>query len=70
MPGRSWKSRAMSSRSLISPSGQKPIVAGRQDSDNFSKTVLMLQLSVYARVCRGEDGSGQDVQRVTKKLAA
>lgn len=29
---------------------------------------LMLQLSVYARVCRGEDGADKHVQRVTKNL--
>ncbi len=29
---------------------------------------LMLQLSVYARVCRGEDAADKHVQRVTKRL--
>ncbi|MBX9830086.1 MAG: CRISPR-associated endonuclease Cas2 [Xanthobacteraceae bacterium] len=29
---------------------------------------LMLQLSVYARVCRGEDAAEKHVQRVTKNL--
>jgi CRISPR-associated protein Cas2 len=29
---------------------------------------LMLQLSVYARVCRGEDAADKHVQRVTKNL--
>ena len=29
---------------------------------------LMLQLSVYARVCRGEDAADKHLQRVTKQL--
>jgi len=29
---------------------------------------LMLQLSVYARVCRGEDAAEKHLQRVTKRL--
>ena len=29
---------------------------------------LMLQWSVYARICRGEDGSGVHVRRVTSAL--
>lgn len=29
---------------------------------------LMLQLSVYARVCRGEDAANKHAQRVTKNL--
>lgn len=29
---------------------------------------LMLQLSVYARVCRGEDAADKHLQRVTKTL--
>ena len=29
---------------------------------------LMLQLSVYARVCRGEDAADKHAQRVTKSL--
>jgi CRISPR-associated protein Cas2 len=29
---------------------------------------LMLQLSVYARVCRGEDAASKHTQRVTKNL--
>lgn len=29
---------------------------------------LMLQLSVYARVCRGEDAADKHAQRVTKNL--
>ena len=29
---------------------------------------LMLQLSVYARVCRGEEAAEKHIQRVTKKL--
>lgn len=29
---------------------------------------LMLQLSVYARVCRGEDAATKHAQRVTKNL--
>ena len=29
---------------------------------------LMLQWSVYARVCRGEDGADKHAQRVTKNL--
>lgn len=37
---------------------------------NFLKDdgYMMLQWSVYARVCRGEEAAGKHVQRVTKNL--
>jgi CRISPR-associated protein Cas2 len=37
---------------------------------NFLKDdgYMMLQWSIYARVCRGEDAVGKHVQRVTKHL--
>jgi CRISPR-associated protein Cas2 len=37
---------------------------------NFLKDdgFLMLQFSVYARICRGEEAAEKHVQRVTKKL--
>ncbi len=37
---------------------------------NFLKDdgFLMLQFSVYARVCRGEDAADKHLQRVTKRL--
>lgn len=37
---------------------------------NFLKDdgYMMLQLSVYARVCRGEDAADKHVQRVTRNL--
>ena len=37
---------------------------------NFLKDdgYLMLQWSVYARICRGEDGAGKHVDRVRKNL--
>lgn len=31
---------------------------------------MMLQFSVYVRVCRGEEAVGKHVQRVTKRLPA
>jgi CRISPR-associated protein Cas2 len=39
---------------------------------NFLKDdgYMMLQFSVYARVCRGEDGAEKHVARVTKNLPA
>ncbi len=45
----------------------------RRNATRFRKFLkddgfMMLQLSVYARVCRGEDGSSKHVSRVTKNL--
>ena len=45
----------------------------RRDATRFRNFLkddgyMMLQLSVYARVCRGEEAVGKHVQRVTKRL--
>lgn len=45
----------------------------RRNATRFRKFLkddgfMMLQWSVYARVCRGEDGAGKHVTRVTKNL--
>jgi CRISPR-associated protein Cas2 len=45
----------------------------RRDATRFRNFLkddgyMMLQLSVYARVCRGEDAAGKHTQRVTKCL--
>jgi CRISPR-associated protein Cas2 len=45
----------------------------RRDASRFRNFLkddgyMMLQLSVYARVCRGEEAVGKHVQRVTRQL--
>ncbi len=52
------------------PVGTKP---DRRWATRFRKFLkddgfMMLQLSVYARVCRGEDAAEKHTQRVTKNL--
>lgn len=52
------------------PVGTKPERAAASRFRNFLKDdgFLMLQLSVYARVCRGDDAVDKHVSRVTKAL--
>ncbi len=47
--------------------------AQRRDATRFRNFLkddgyFMLQYSVYARICRGEDGSTKHIARVTRKL--
>lgn len=52
------------------PVGTKPQRRAASRFRNFLKDdgFLMLQFSVYARVCRGEDGVDKHQMRVTKNL--
>lgn len=52
------------------PVGTKPERRVATRFRNFLKDdgYMMLQFSVYARVCRGEEAVDKHVQRVTKKL--
>jgi CRISPR-associated protein Cas2 len=52
------------------PVGTKP---ERRDANRFRNFLkddgyMMLQFSVYARVCRGEDGAMKHIARVTRNL--
>ncbi len=52
------------------PVGTKPERRAATRFRNFLKNdgYMMLQWSVYARVCRGEEAADKHVQRVTKSL--
>ncbi len=52
------------------PVGTKPERRAATRFRNFLKDdgYMMLQFSVYARVCRGEDGAMKHVARVTRNL--
>jgi CRISPR-associated protein Cas2 len=52
------------------PVGTKPERRAATRFRNFLKDdgYMMLQYSVYARVCKGEDGSMKHVARVTRNL--
>lgn len=52
------------------PVGTKPQRRNATRFRNFLKDdgFMMLQFSVYARVCRGEDGATKHIARVTRNL--
>lgn len=52
------------------PVGTKPERRDANQFRNFLKDdgYMMLQFSVYARVCRGEDGAMKHIARVTRNL--